>query len=50
MSRISHANSIDRQIGELNLSVSPPTTTNVKSNLASRRRKNDTITGRARSS
>ena len=40
MSRISHANSIDRQIGELNLSVSPPTTTNVKSNLASRRRQN----------
>eukprot|EP00943_MAST-04B_sp_MAST-4B-sp1_P007934 g7934.t1 len=42
MSRISHANSIDRQISELKLSTSPPTTTktiNKTSNLASRRKK-----------
>ena len=42
MSRISHANSIDRQISELNLSTSPPTTTKTigkTSNLASRRKK-----------
>ena len=38
MARISHANSIDRQIGELNLSTSPPTVSNT-SNLASRRKK-----------